>query len=380
MSAGEPLRQTPLFPLYQRYGARTVPFGGWKLPVQFAGIISEHEAVRTAAGLFDVSHMGEIWIEGPQALAAVQHLTINDAARLTPGRIQYSAMANTEGGLVDDITVACFAPDRFMLCVNAANIEKDFRWIRAHLEAFSGARAVDRSDATALLALQGPKAEEILRRLTYVDLAGLGYYHFTEGRVAGIRSVISRTGYTGEDGFELFVEAERGPDLWEELMAVGEALGLRPCGLGARDTLRLEMGYALYGQDIDDSTNPLEAGLGWITRLDKGEFIGREAIWREREVGLKTTLAAFVAGERGVPRHEYPILHHGKTVGTVTSGTMSPSLKMGIGLGYLPREVAEAGSEIVIKVRDRDLPAVVVTTPFYRHGSARKNVSGHKEA
>ncbi len=379
MSTDAKLKRTPLFDLYGRYKARIVPFGGWEMPVQFSGIIDEHQAVRNRAGIFDASHMGEILIEGPDAPAAVQYLTVNDASGLTPGNVQYSAMANTEGGLVDDITVFAFAADRFMLCVNAANIDKDLRWIKAHMDRFPRARVVDRSQETALLAVQGPKAQSVIGRLTYADLDRVPYYRFTTAKVAGIEAVISRTGYTGEDGFEIFLQAEKARDLWEEIMAMGESEGLVPCGLGARDTLRLEMGYALYGQDIDDTTSSLEAGLGWITKTDKGDFVGREAILRQRSEGLDTRLAAFVCQDRGVPRRDCVILHRGRRVGRVTSGTMSPSLKVGIGLGYVPSALAEPGAELAVAVRDKEIKALAVAAPFYHAGSSRKKSSPKKE-
>jgi aminomethyltransferase len=379
LSTDGALKRTPLFDLYRGYGGRVIPFGGWEMPVQFSGIIAEHQAVRTRAGLFDASHMGEIWVEGPDALAAVQHLTVNDAAMLSPGRVQYSAMANYEGGLVDDITVFAHASDRFMLCVNAANIDKDLRWIKAHMDRFPRARVVDQSADTALLAVQGPRSQSILGRLTYADLEKVPYYRFITAKMAGIEVVISRTGYTGEDGFELFLEAGKARDMWEEIMAMGESAGLRPCGLGARDTLRLEMGYALYGQDIDDTTSPLEAGLGWITKLDKGDFAGREAMLRQRDEGAGTRLAAFVCQDRGVPRRDCPILHQGRPVGRVTSGTMSPSLKVGIGLGYVPAALAVAGVELAVAVRDRVIKALAVAAPFYHAGSSRKKSSIKKE-
>jgi aminomethyltransferase len=373
------LKRTPLFPVYKRYGARLVPFGGWEMPVQFSGIIDEHLTVRSTVGLFDVSHMGEFFFEGEGALEAVQYLTINDASKLDPGGVQYSAMATAEGGLVDDITVFRLAEDRFMFCVNAANIEKDFRWVTAHMGRFPGVKATDGSARTALLALQGPRAQDILKSLCYSDLDSLPYYHFLESKVAGIDAVISRTGYTGEDGFELFVQADKGADVWEELMVQGETRGMKPCGLGARDTLRLEMGYALYGQEIDETTTPLESRLGWITKLKKGEFIGREAILRQKETGLETTLAAFLMEDRGIPRNGYPILHDDRQVGRVTSGTMSPSLRIGVGLGYVPPELSQPGTSLLVKIRERPARASVVELPFYKSGTAKKKTTKKKK-
>jgi len=288
-------------------------------------------------------------------------------------------MATAEGGLVDDITVFRLAEDHFMFCVNAANIEKDFRWVTANVGKFPGVKVTDKSPQTALLALQGPRAQDVLSSLSYSDLEELPYYHFIESKVAGIEVVISRTGYTGEDGFELFLQADRGSDIWEELMARGEAEGIKPCGLGARDTLRLEMGYALYGQEIDETTTPLESRLGWITRLKKGEFIGREALLRQKETGLEKALAAFVMEDRGIPRNGYQIMRDGRLVGRVTSGTMSPSLKVGVGLGYLPPELTEPGADILINIRELPARASVVELPFYKSGTARKKTAKKKE-
>lgn len=379
MSENADLKRTSLYDIHLRYGARMVPFGGWDMPVQYSGIIDEHQSVRSHAGLFDVSHMGEIWIEGEKALESIQYLTINDASSLYPGRVQYSAMANFEGGMVDDITVYRFADDLFMFCVNASNIEKDFQWIEAHLERFPGVKAVNKSNETALLALQGPSAGKILGRLTYAEIDNLSYYHFLKGKVAGIDSVISRTGYTGEDGFEIYIPGDRGGDLWEELMAAGESEGLKPCGLGARDTLRLEMGYNLYGQDIDETTNPLEARLAWITKKGKGDFIGREAVEKLRNEGIKVSLCGFMTEERGIPRHGYPIIYQGNTVGRVTSGTISPSLRIGIGLAYLPIEAAAPGTGISVRIRDKDIAASVVRLPFYKSASGGKKIFTKKE-
>ncbi len=366
-------QQTSLYPIHKKYNARMIPSGGWEMPVQYTGIIDEHLAVREKAGLFDVSHMGEIYIEGDRALEAVQHLTVNDASTLPVWAVQYSAMTNSEGGLVDDITVFRMAPDRYMFCVNASNAEKDLRWIEANARSFPGVKVIDRSRETALLALQGPRAEAVLGNLCYCDLEGLDHYRFTTTNLAGIETVVSRTGYTGEDGFELFIPAEFGPDLWEELMDVGEPEGLKPCGLGAQDTLRLEMGYALYGNDIDETTTPLEGRLGWITKLDSGDFIGRDVLLRQKEEGVSVRLAAFELVGRGVPRAGCKVFQGEEEVGTVTSGTMSPSLKKGIGLAYLPRDLAKTGSSLHIGIRDRLVEAVVVKLPFYKEGSVKKN-------
>lgn len=363
-------KRTPLFPLYARYGAKVVDFHGWDLPVQFSGVIEEHLAVRSTAGLFDVSHMGEIEISGPGALAFVQFLTINDASHLQDGQVQYSAMCFEGGGIIDDITVFRFSGERFLFCVNASNVAKDLAWIEKNRPGDAAVRNL--SDDTALLALQGPKAEFILGPLADVSLAALPYYHFTEGKVGGVGAVLSRTGYTGEDGFEIFLSSGNARELWQKVTSAGAPLGLKPAGLGARDTLRLEMKYALYGNDIDENTDPFEAGLGWITRTGKDGFIGRDALLRRREAGPERKLAGFEITGRGVPRQGHALWADGRKVGTVTSGTFSPSLRKGIGLGYLPVPLSRPGTPLEVEVRGSMLPAEVVKTPFYRQGSVKK--------
>ncbi|GIX49490.1 MAG: aminomethyltransferase [Candidatus Tectimicrobiota bacterium] len=324
-------------------------FGGWEMPLSYTGILDEHRQVRTHAGLFDVSHMGEIEISGPQAEAAVQYLTINDVRSLQRGQLQYSAMCNDRGGILDDLTVYRLAADRFLLIVNATNTDKDLAWIEQHVGA--GARVRDVSAAKGLLALQGPEAEAILQRLTPTDLAALPYYHATWSTVAGLEVLVSRSGYTGEDGFELLVAAEDAPALWEALMEAGEDFGLMPAGLGARDTLRLEARYLLYGTDMDETTNPFEVGLGWITKLDKGAFIGREALQRIKEAGVQRRLVGFVMEERGVPRMHYAVWHHDEAVGEVRSGTLSPTLGQGIGTALVRAACAKAGTELAVDIR-----------------------------
>ena len=365
MSAPEgPLKRTPLNRVHHALGAKMVPFGGWDMPVQYSGILDEHRAVRTAAGLFDVSHMGEFEIAGPEALPALQRLITNDASRLAPGQIQYAALTYPNGTFVDDLTVYRVGESQFMLTVNAANIEKDFAWIREHLK--GRATVVNISDETALLALQGPRAREILQPLTPVDLGALRYYWFTSGRVAGLEARISRTGYTGEDGFEIYLPAPQAERLWEALLTQGKAAGLLPCGLGARDTLRLEAKMALYGNDIDDKHTVLEADLGWILKLEKGDFTGKGALAAQKAQGVKRKLVGFEMTGRGIARSHYKIVKGGKEIGEVTSGGPAPWLNKNIGLGYVAAEHSAVGTEFEVLIRDNRVSARIVPTPFYK--------------
>jgi len=367
----EPLKHTPLYDEHVALGAKIVPFAGFAMPVQYPlGITAEHRAVREAAGLFDVSHMGEFLVSGPDALTLIQRVTVNDASKMEVGQAQYSAMCLETGGVVDDLIVYRF-DDRYMLVVNASNHEKDLAWIRGHAR---GLEVVvdDRSDATALLALQGPAAREILRPLAGIDVDDVKYYRFVEDSVAGLPAVISGTGYTGEDGFELYVDADAGPPLWRALMEAGEGSGLIAAGLGARDSLRLEVGYALYGNDLDDLHTPLEAGLGWITKLDKGDFVGRDALLRQKEAGVERRLVGLRLVDKGFPRPGYPIRCDGEAVGVVTSGTVSPSLGYGVAMGYVPTSLSKPETPLEIEVRGRALSAVVHRPPFYTHGSIRR--------
>jgi len=357
-----PLKRTPLFDVHVKAGAKMIPFGGWEMPVQYVGIVEEHRAVRSAVGLFDISHMGEFEVGGRSALAAVQRLCTNDAAPLTEGQVQYSLLCYPEGGIVDDLTLYRVAADRYMLTVNASNIDKDWGWVTEHEP---GAAWKNVSAETALLAVQGPKAEGLVQRLADTDVVSIRYYHFAKGKVAGVPALISRTGYTGEDGFELYVPAAEAAPLWHALMEAGRPDGIRPIGLGARDTLRLEMKFALYGNDIDQTTNPLEAGLGWVVKPAKGEFIGRAAIEALRARGVARKLIGFEMVERQVPRHGYRILKDGAAVGLVTSGSFSPSLERGIGMGYVRADLAAVGSEWDVEIRGASQRARVVRTPFY---------------
>ncbi len=346
-----------------------VPFAGFLMPVHYGSINDEHRAVRERAGLFDVSHMGELVFSGPRASDCLQRVTVNDVTALDVDQAQYSAMVNMEGGIVDDCVVCRVARDRYLMVVNATNIEKDKEHIRRHAP---HAELRDESESTSLLALQGPRAGEILRAVVDVDLAEIAFYRTRDSEVAGVPAIVSRTGYTGEDGFELFFERAASEAVWEALMEAGRDFGLEPCGLGARDTLRLEMKYALYGNDIDESTNPFEAGLGWIVKLDKGEFVGREALAAIRERGPTRKLVGFRLLERGVPRPGYPVRLDGASVGDVRSGTMSPSLGYGIGTSYLPADRSSPGTRLEVEVRGRGVPAEVVKTPFYTDGSLKR--------
>lgn len=367
----EVLKRTPLYEEHVALGAKIVPFAGYEMPVQYPeGITAEHHTVRTAAGLFDVSHMGEVEIRGPQALELVQFLTVNDASRLENGQAQYSALCREDGGVIDDLVVYRY-PDRFMLVVNAANREKDVAWVKRHAARFD-VNVEDRSDDIALLALQGPRAQAILVELARVDLDRIRYYHFAEGAVNGRPATISRTGYTGEDGFELYVAADGATALWRELLRVGVRNGLIATGLGARDSLRLEVGYALYGNDLDEEHTALVAGLGWIVKLDKGEFLGRDALRRQKEEGATARLTGLRLRERGFPRHGYSVERDGESIGVVTSGTVSPTLGDGIALAYVATQAATPGTELDIIIRGRKVPAKTERPPFYRNGSVRK--------
>ncbi|HEX6924768.1 MAG TPA: glycine cleavage system aminomethyltransferase GcvT [Longimicrobiaceae bacterium] len=364
-----PLKPTPLRAEHVALGARLVPFAGYEMPVQYpTGITAEHQAVRTAAGLFDVSHMGEVEVRGREAREFVQYVTSNDVDRASVGQAQYSTLLKQDGGVVDDLLVYRF-PEHFLLVVNASNREKDLAHLREHAGRFD-VEIIDRSDDIALLALQGPRAQAILERLTGDRLDDIGYYHFREGRLLDRKALLSRTGYTGEDGFEIYLENRDAVPLWRALLEAGKAEGLIPAGLGARDTLRLEMGYALYGNDLDEEHTALEAGLGWVVKLGKEDFIGRQALIRQKEAGIERKLAGFRLRERGFPRPGYEV-RTPSGGGVVTSGTVSPSLGVGIGLAYLPAESAQPGAEIEIVIRGQGIPAEVVKPPFYTQGSVR---------
>lgn len=334
------------------------------MPIQYKGIIEEHKRVRTTVGLFDVSHMGEFFISGDNAEAFLQRLTINDVSKLVVNKVQYSAMCLPDGGIVDDLLVYRLK-DHYMMVVNAANIDKDWQWANQHL--LPEVKLQNRSDELSLLALQGPKAEATLQKITGIDLSAIKYYWLAEGDVAGVFMVVSRTGYTGEPGFELCFAREHSEKIWNAIMEAGQEFSIEPIGLGARDTLRLEMKYCLYGNDIDETTNPLEAGLGWITKLNKGDFIGRDALLKVKQEGLKRKLIGFEVEGRAFPRHGYSIYSGETIIGHVTSGTFSPMLEKGIGMGYVAIDYSEIGTPIEIEIRSRKVPARVVETPFYKH-------------
>jgi aminomethyltransferase len=361
------LKKTPLHARHRAHGARMVEFGGWDMPVEYSGIADEHMAVRTRAGLFDVSHMGEIEIAGADALRAVQHITSNDAGRLSNGQIQYSALTTPAGTFVDDVLTYKLADDHFMLVVNASNIVKDFHWIAEHVKEVGGdAAAVNTSSRYALLALQGPAAKDVLQTLTGVDLSGIKYYWFATGEVAGVRVTISRTGYTGEDGFEVFVPPNAAERVWDAILQAGKAAGVIPAGLGARDTLRLEAAMRLYGNDMDDTTTVVEADLNWIVGWKKDAFIGSDVLKRQKADGAPRKLAGFEMLERAIGRHGYDAYVDGQKAGVVTSGTQTPYLKKAIGMAYLPSDRTTPGTEFEIEIRGRRARAAVVTMPFYK--------------
>ncbi|WP_349256383.1 glycine cleavage system aminomethyltransferase GcvT [Chitinophaga sp.] len=360
------IKNTPFTPKHVALGAKMVPFAGYNMPVSYTGINEEHQAVRTNAGVFDVSHMGEFILKGPDALDLIQRVTSNDASRLTAGKAQYSCLPNATGGIVDDLLVYCIEENKaYMLVVNASNIEKDWEWISRHNT--KGVEMHNISDKTCLLAIQGPNAASILQPLTDIDIVNLKYYTFAKGTFAGVSNVlISATGYTGAGGIEIYFEDKDGAadKVWDAIFAAGSAKGLKPIGLGARDTLRLEMGFCLYGNDIDDRTSPLEAGLGWITKFTK-DFTARDILEKQKAAGVAQKLVGFEMIDKGIPRHDYEIRNAaGEVIGRVTSGTQSPSLQKAIGLGYVKTPYAALDSEIYISVRDRQLKARVVKVPF----------------
>ncbi len=364
-SAATSLKRTPLFEQHVALGARLVEFGGWEMPVQYSGIIDEHRAVRTHAGLFDVSHMGEFKVEGQAALAFLQHLVPNDVSRLVINQALYTQLCLPEGGTIDDLIIYKLEEGHYMLVVNAANIEKDFDWISKQAKGFD-VQISDQSNATALLALQGPEAQSILQPLTDVDLSAIHYYHCLPGTVSDVNCIISRTGYTGEDGFELYCPSSDAPKLWSDLLAAGKNHGLLPAGLGARDTLRLEASYCLYGHELDEQTNPLEASLGWTVKLNKDEFIGHDALREVKQQGLKRKLVGIEMVERGICRGGYAIFEDDRQIGVVTSGAPSPTLNKNIGMGYVDASHAVVGKPVFIDIRGKRTAAQIVALPFYK--------------
>ena len=357
------IKKTAFFDIHQKLGAKMVEFAGYYMPVQYAGIISEHKRIRSTVGIFDVSHMGEFFVQGEKALDFLQNLTINDVSKLEVNQAQYSAMCYENGGIVDDVLVYRLA-DKFMMVVNASNMEKDFIWAQQHL--LPGIELVNKSDELSLLALQGPNADDTLKKITDIDLSAIPYYWLVEDKAAGVEMKISRTGYTGEPGFELCFPNEFAEQVWKTLMEAGKEFDIGPVGLGARDTLRLEMKYCLYGNDIDQTTNPIEAGLGWITKVDKGDFIGRDAIVAAKEQGVSRRLVGFEVEGKAFPRHGYKIYSQDKEIGHVTSGTFSPMLEKGIGMGYVAKDYSKIDTEIEIAIRNQKVSAKIVKPPFYK--------------
>jgi len=355
------MKKTPLNATHHELGAKMVDFGGWEMPVQYAGILEEHEAVRTGVGLFDVSHMGEFTFRGPDALKMLQSATCNDVSKIANGRAQYNGLLYPTATFVDDLLIYKNADNDYFAVPNAGNIDKDFEWFTEVAKGME-VELVNRSDDYALLALQGPRAVALLQPLTDVDLSALKYYSFAHGAVDGAKAIVSRTGYTGEDGFEIFLEPSDAPRIMKKFVE----LGAKPCGLGARDTLRLEAKMALYGNDIDHTTTPLEADLGWIVKIEKGEFNGRDVLQREKSEGPARKLVGFEMVDRGIGRHGYPIVDGSEEIGVVTSGTHSPTLKKAIGLAYLPLDKSAPGTEFMVLIRGKETRARVVPTPFYK--------------
>ena len=369
------LKKTPLNARHRALGARMVEFGGWDMPVEYSGLVSEHLAVRSRAGLFDVSHMGELEIAGRDALNAVQRITSNDVSRLSTHQAHYSALTTPDGTFIDDVLTYKLAEEHFMLVVNASNIIKDFTWITKQIAGLGDVVAVNTSSRYALLAIQGPAARDILQTLTGVSLADIKYYWFTTGEVAGVAGTISRTGYTGEDGFEVFVPPASAERVWNAILAAGASAGLVPAGLGARDTLRLEAGMRLYGNDMDETTTVLEADLGWIVGWKKAEFLGAEALRRQKAEGVQKKLVGFEVLDRAIARHGYDVYVDGQKVGAVTSGTQTPFLKKAIGMAYLPADRTSPGMGFEVDIRGRRVHAQVVPMPFYKRPKSTAGVS-----
>ncbi|MCW9065154.1 MAG: glycine cleavage system aminomethyltransferase GcvT [Ignavibacteriaceae bacterium] len=359
------MKKTTFNSIHKKLGAKLVEFAGYEMPIQYSSIIAEHKAVRNSVGVFDVSHMGEVFISGEKVLDFVQHITINDASKLFPGRVQYSAMCYPDGGIVDDLLVYKLSDKEFLLVINASNIDKDVSWMNENNK--FGVSIENRSDEYSLLAVQGPNSEEVLKKLVK-NMPELEYYHFTKGKIAGVDMIISRTGYTGELGYELYFTGDipQAEKVWEEIFKAGKEFDIQPVGLAARDSLRLEMGYCLYGNDIDQTTNPIEAGLGWITKIDKGNFLGKDAILKVKQEGPRRKLVAMISDEKTFPRKGYEITAENTKVGVITSGTVSPVLEKPIALGYVDKLQNSPGSKVAFKIRDKEFPAVVTKLPFVK--------------
>ena len=363
---GSQLKRTPLYEQHRELGARLVEFGGWEMPVQYSSILEEHEAVRTRAGLFDVSHMGEFKVEGPDAQAFLQYLVPNDVSRLAIHQALYTQLCLPDGNVIDDLLIYRLAEQHYMLVVNASNIANDFAWVKGQTSHFQHVVVSDQSETTALVALQGPLAEEILQPLTEINLKSIRYYHCMAGLIDGVNSIISRTGYTGEDGFEIYCSPADVVKLWEDILAAGRPRGLLPAGLGARDTLRLEAGYCLYGHELDEQTNPLEAQLGWTVKFNSGMFIGRDALLEVKEQGPKRLLVGIELLERGVPRSGYALYEQDQQIGSLTSGAPGPTVHKNIGMGYVETARATIGRQVQVDIRGKRIAAQIVALPFYK--------------
>ena len=359
------MKKTKFYSIHEKLGAKLVDFAGFKMPVHYSSIIAEHKAVRNSVGVFDVSHMGEVFIRGDKALDFVQHVTVNDAALLTNSRVQYSAMCYPDGGIVDDLLVYKISEKEFMLVVNASNKDKDFNWMKDNN--LFGVELLDESDSYSLLAVQGPKSKDVIQKICNKPL-DLEYYHFFFANVAGTNMIVSRTGYTGELGYELYFKGDEtiAEKVWNQLFEAGKEFGIQPVGLGARDSLRLEMGFCLYGNDIDQTTNPLEAGLGWITKLKKNEFIAKNVLLKVKDEGSKRKLVPMVSEEKAFPRHGYDLSVNGKTIGHITSGTVSPILEKAIALGYVDTQFAKEGTTVNFLIRGKEVPATITKLPFVK--------------
>lgn len=373
MVSQSPLKRTPLNADHRRLGARMVDFGGWDMPVQYSGVIDEHKVVRTSVGLFDVSHMGELMVSGRGANDFLQRMTTNDVSKISIGQAQYSALCKEDGCVIDDIIVYRRGLDSFLVCVNASNISKDEQWLRAHLPS-SGVVLDNESEAYAQIAVQGPKARELVQQVVDVNISGLKYYWFVEGKVLGQPSIIARTGYTGELGYELYVPAETSSKVWTALVEGAQKFGGKPCGLGARDTLRLEMGYLLYGNDMDESINALECGLGWVTKFSKGDFMGSKALAAQKERGLSKQIVGLCMVDKAIARHGYKVFsapEGGQELGWVTSGTVAPSLNQNVGMAYVPPAFSALGTDLFVEIRGERKLAKVCKKPFYPNGTAQ---------
>ncbi len=365
---GEKLKQTPFHRHHLEAGAKMVPFAGYEMPIQYSGITAEHLAVRQKVGLFDLSHMGEFDVSGSGALDFLQKMTTNDVSQLKVGQIQYNCMCYDDGGIVDDLLVYRL-PDKYMLVVNASNLKKDFDWLKSHIK--GDVRLEDRSDYYGLLAVQGPRAQKVMEKISSFDFEAMPYYHVATATFGRHKVLFSRTGYTGEDGFEMYIPADIADDMWNMTVRAGKDFDMTFIGLGARDSLRLEMKMALYGNDIDKTTTPIEAGLAWIVKFEKGDFVARSVLEKQKSEKPKRRLICLELEGKAFPRHGYELVHDGKTVGQVTSGTFSPSLNKPIAMGYLPLELTNLGSRVEVKIRDKNIPAVVVKPPFYKEGTHR---------